>query len=68
MPANPVNVSCEMGWSNWTKDANDTKTLITNLMATANVYFDWANKTGYCVNFKDTGGSGSLAADAWNVL
>lgn len=68
MPAWPVNVSCEVGWKDYNKTITDTKTLLTNLLATANVYFDWENKTDYCVNFKDTGGTGSLDGDMWNVL
>ena len=68
MPGNPVNKSCEIGWADWTKDKNDTKTLLTNMLKAVNVYFDWDNKTDYCVNFKDTGGTGSLDADAWNIL
>lgn len=68
MPAWPVNKSCEVGFANWTKDVNDTKTVIGAMLKAVNVYFDWANKTDYCVNFKDTGGTGSLDADAWNIL
>jgi len=41
---------------------------LTNLIKTADVYFDWQNATGYCVNFKDTGGTGSLDGDAWDIL
>lgn len=37
-------------------------------MKTANVYFNSAKEQGYCVNFKDTGATGSLDGDAWNVL
>jgi len=43
---------------------------LTNLIATADIYFNYNNSAGpdYCVNFKDTGGTGSLSAAAWDVL
>jgi len=68
MPPWPVNASCEAGFANWTKADTDQTTLLLNLIKVADVYFNSANKTGYCVNFKDTGGTGSLDGDAWNVL
>jgi lysosomal Pro-X carboxypeptidase len=68
MPAWPVNVSCEAGFANWTKDITDQKILLNNLIAVADVYFNSAKAKGYCVNFKDTGGTGSLDGDMWNVL
>lgn len=71
MPANPVNVSCEAGWADWTNTTGtdtDQKTLLLNLIKTADVYFNSAKKADYCVNFKDTGATGSLDGDAWNVL
>jgi hypothetical protein len=34
----------------------------------ANVYFNYANKTGYCMDGDDTGATGSLDGDGWNVL
>ena len=68
MPAWPVNKSCEVGFATYTNATTDPKTIINFLLKAGNVYFDWGNKTDYCVNFKDTGGAGSLAADAWNIL
>jgi len=41
---------------------------LTNLIKTADVYFNSAANPNYCVNFKDTGGTGSLDGDAWNIL
>jgi len=70
MPPWPVNKSCEIGFGDWTNSTTDSdqKTLLKGLFAVADVYFNWANDTSYCMNFKDTGGTGSLSAAAWDVL
>jgi len=41
---------------------------LTNLIKTADVYYNSGNATGYCYNFKDTGGTGSLDGAAWDIL
>ena len=80
MPAWPVNVSCEY-YANLdpnATDAGDFDTangftprqidVLTALRNSANVYFDWSNSTSYCMDGKDTGSTGSLDGDGWNVL
>lgn len=42
--------------------------VFTALYKAANVYFDYRNVLGYCMDGKDTGATGSLASDGWNVL
>ena len=34
----------------------------------ANVYYDYDKKLGYCMDGTDTGGTGSLDGNGWNVL
>lgn len=73
MPASPVNVSCQVGFETYKppgqNDITDyTVKLIKRLISATDVYFNYENKTGYCVNWKDTDAAGSLSADAWAIL
>lgn len=78
MPARPVNVSCQMGFETYKPPGqndvqsrlytNYTVELIKRLINATDVYFNHQNKTGYCVNWKDTDAAGSLDADAWAIL
>ena len=80
MPAFPVNASCEyfadVGPLADGEKADPTATnlttrqvlVLTALRNAANVYFDYSNVTGYCMDSDDTGSTGSLDGDGWNVL
>jgi len=82
MPAWPVNASCEYfknvpNINDEDKEVYDPKsTALTErqklvfgaLRDAANVYFDYDKALGYCMDGKDTGATGNLAADGWNVL
>ena len=39
-----------------------------SLAQAANVYFNYENKSDYCYNISDTSGTGTLQAQAWDVL
>jgi lysosomal Pro-X carboxypeptidase len=66
MPAYPVNVSCK-AFESWTPDLDDTSVL-DMLADAAKVYFNWNNNTDFCYDIGDTAGTGTLAADGWDVL
>jgi len=76
MPGHPVEVACQVGFESYKPPGstgqndinNNTVTLINRLINATNVYFNWNNKTDFCVNWKDTGGAGNLADAAWAVL
>jgi len=82
MPAYPVNVSCEFfknvpNINEEEKEVVDPKAteltarqklVFTALRDAANVYFDYDNALGYCMNGDDTEAIGNLAADGWEVL
>ena len=76
MPAWPVNVSCTF-WKDFdptaaitpgheTLSADETM-LLTNLKASADVYFN-SNNQSKCTDSSDTEGTGTLDAEGWNVL
>jgi len=65
MPAYPINVSCKAFENTTASTANDT--LVKNLKAAADVYFNYKGQQS-CYNFGDTSGSGTLAAGGWDVL
>lgn len=81
MPAWPVNVSCE-AFAKWVKPteeemapiAGQTKLtdrqieVFTSLRDAVNVYFNYDSRPGYCMDGKDTGATGNLDGDGWNVL
>jgi len=81
MPAWPVNASCEFFKDvpnvSGEKVIQDPKAtaltdrqvlVFTALRNSANVYFNYDNKKGYCMDGKDSGATGSLASAGWDVL
>lgn len=80
MPAWPVNASCEFfkAVPNVSeKEIRDPQASVLTdrqklvfgaLRDSVNVYFNYDNKIGYCMDGADTGATGSLAGDGWNVL
>jgi len=82
MPAWPVNASCEY-FADVAPLAGKLreepvpkagaltdrqKLVFAALRDSANVYFNYAKVTGYCMDANDTGSTGSLDGDGWNVL
>jgi len=79
MPAWPVNVACKAfhDYVPKPKDEEPTyeKTLTVRqlylfgaLRDAADVYFNYEKRPGYCMDGADTGATGSLDGDGWNVL
>lgn len=79
MPAWPVNVSCEF-FKNVTNQAREivdpTATeltprqiaVFTALRDASNVYFNYRQAPGYCMDSDDTDATGSLQSKGWNIL
>jgi len=44
------------------------KLVFNALRNAANVYFNFNNKLAYCMDFDDSGATGSLDGDGWNIL
>jgi len=82
MPAFPVNASCEYFAKvaplagNLREEpvpkagvlTDRQKLVFAALRDSADVYFDYDKKVGYCMKANDTGATGSLDGDGWNVL
>lgn len=73
VPANPINTSCQMAYTDdkWAADKLGDHTdeeLWAKMKVVTDVYFNWNNVSDYCFDYSNPDASGTLAADGWNVL
>ena len=77
LPANPVKAMCFKGFDTYKPPGaredigeitNVTKDTINRLINATGIYFNYENKTDYCVDWKSNNAAGNLKDEAWAVL